>query len=168
MEVASVEREGSRYPIDEKRYENEIVFNLAVRAATGPSNMKANEAAILQSAVHMNSTIVLVGILGFVASFAFSLGPVMWVLFSEIFPNRIRGICMSGMGGVNSFVSWVVQFIFPWQLSYLGNAGTFLAYGIFAGICFALLFRLLPETRGRTLEQLENDLAIQSTRTRQV
>lgn len=92
--------------------------------------MKANEAVIIQSAVRMNSTIVLVGILGFVASFAFSLGSVMWVLFSEIFPNRIRGVCMSVMGVVNSGVSWVVQFIFPWELSHLGNAGTFLAYAV--------------------------------------
>jgi len=122
--------------------------------------MKANEAVIIQSAVRMNSTIVLVGILGFVASFAFSLGSVMWVLFSEIFPNRIRGVCMSVMGVVNSGVSWVVQFIFPWELSHLGNAGTFLAYAVFAGICLALLAWLLSETRGRSLEQREHDLAI--------
>lgn len=145
-----------------QRYENDILFKNAVTNVIGSSLMKANEAAIIQSAIHMNSTIVLVGILGFVASFAFSLGPVMWVLFSEIFPNRIRGVCMSVMGVVNSGVSWVVQFIFPWELSYLGNAGTFLMYAIFAGICLALLFWLLPETRGRSLEQLENDLAVKA------
>ena len=146
-----------------KRYENDIDFKHAVSEAIGASNLKANDAAIIQSAIHMNSTVVLVGILGFVASFAFSLGPVMWVLFSEIFPNRIRGVCMSVMGVVNSGVSWVVQFIFPWELSYLGNAGTFLAYAIFAAICLVLLFWLLPETRGRSLEQLENELAISAT-----
>lgn len=64
---------------------------------------------------------------------------------------------------VISGVSWVVQFIFPWELSYLGNAGTFLAYAVFAGVCLALLFWLLPETRGHSLEQLERDLAINPT-----
>lgn len=146
-----------------QRYQNDLLFKNAVGDVIGSSVMKANEAAIIQSAIHMNSTIVLVGILGFVASFAFSLGPVMWVLFSEIFPNRIRGVCMSVMGVVNSGVSWVVQFLFPWELSNLGNAGTFLAYAVFAGICLVLLFWLLPETRGRSLEQLEEDLAVTVT-----
>ena len=107
----------------------------------------------------MNPTIVLVGILGFVASFAFSLGPVMWVLFSEIFPNAIRGICMSLMGVVNSGVSFGVQVIFPWELNNLGTAMTFFLYAAFAFVFLILVIWLVPETRGRTLEQLEVELA---------
>jgi MFS family permease len=101
---------------------------------------------------------VLIGILGFVASFAFSLGPVMWVLFSEIFPNSIRGVCMSVMGVINSGVSFGVQFIFPWELNHLGTAMTFLLYAIAATLCLTLVAWLLPETRNRTLEQLEVEL----------
>lgn len=82
------------------------------------------------------------------------------MLFSEIFPNRVRGIAMSVMGVVNSSVSFGVQFIFPWQLSTLGNAWTFFLYGLGAAVCLVLIARLLPETRGRTLEQLERDLAV--------
>ena len=99
------------------------------------------------------------GILGFVASFAVSLGPVMWVLFSEIFPNAIRGVCMSVMGVINSGVSFLVQFIFPWELSNLGTATTFLLYAVSAGVCLILVVWLLPETKGRTLEQLERELS---------
>ena len=121
--------------------------------------MKANEAVIIQSAIHVNSTVVLAGILGFVASFAFSLGPVMWVLFSEIFPNRIRGVCMAFMGVVNSGVSWFIQFIFPFELATLGSAGTFLVFAVFAAICTVLLMWLMPETRGRSLEELETELS---------
>ena len=140
------------------RFENDVDFKSAVREAIGEAAMKTNEAAIMQSATNMNSTIVLIGIMGFVASFAFSLGPVMWVLFSEIFPNRIRGVCMALMGIVNSGVSWFVQFIFPYELAHLGSAGTFFVFAVFAAICLVLLFWLMPETRGRSLEELEREL----------
>ncbi|MDJ0657086.1 MAG: MFS transporter [Xanthomonadales bacterium] len=141
------------------RYEDDVSFKAAAYEAIGKDVMKANEAVILQSSIHMNSTVVLVGILGFVASFAFSLGPVMWVLFSEIFPNRIRGVCMAFMGVVNSGVSWFIQFIFPYELATLGSAGTFLVFAVFAAIFMVLLMWLMPETRGRSLEELEKELS---------
>jgi len=106
-----------------------------------------------------NSSIVLVGILGFVASFAFSLGPVMWVLFSEIFPNRIRGVCMALMGVVNSGVSWFIQFIFPVELARLGPTVTMAIFGATAIVFLVLLTWLMPETRGLSLEELEKKLA---------
>ena len=139
-------------------FDNDVAFGTAVTELIGDSAMKANEAVIIQSAIRMNPTIVLIGILGFVASFAMSLGPVMWVLFSEIFPNSIRGVCMSVMGVLNSGVSFGVQFIFPWQLSNLGNTMTFFLYGLFAVFFLVLVAWLLPETRGRSLEELEKEL----------
>ena len=122
--------------------------------------MRANEAVIILSAVPMNSTVILAGIMGFVAPFGFSLGAVMWVLFSEIFPNRIRDICMAFMGVVNSGVSWLIQFIFPWEMATLGSAGTFMVFAVFAVICLILLTWLMPETRGRSLEELEQELLV--------
>jgi len=106
----------------------------------------------------MNPFLILIGILGFVASFAISLGPVMWVLFSEIFPNWIRGIAISFVGFINSAVSWGVQFIFPWELNNLGSAMTFAIYGAFALIGLFFIARILPETKGKTLEELEQEL----------
>jgi SP family arabinose:H+ symporter-like MFS transporter len=99
--------------------------------------------------------LVLVGLLGFVASFAFSLGPGMWVLFSEIFPNRLRGLAISCVGVVNSTVCVIVQFVFPWEMRTLGSARTFLIYGVLAIAGIVLIWRLVPETRGRSLEELE-------------
>jgi sugar porter (SP) family MFS transporter len=106
----------------------------------------------------MNPKIILVGILGFVASFAISLGPVMWVLFSELFPNRVRGLAISFVGLINSGVSFLVQLIFPWELQNLGNSLTFLIYGLFAIGGLILVMRLLPETKGKSLEELEAEL----------
>jgi MFS family permease len=101
---------------------------------------------------------VLLGILGFVASFAVSIGPVMWVLFSELFPNRIRGIAISFVGLVNSAVAFLVTLVFPWQLETLGSSGTFLIYGLFAVVGLVLVMRILPETKGQSLEALEAKL----------
>jgi MFS family permease len=93
--------------------------------------------------------------MGFVASFAVSLGPVMWVLFSELFPNRVRGVAISFVGLVNSATAFLVTLVFPWQLQSLGSATTFLLYGLFALAGLAFVLRVLPETKGRSLEELE-------------
>jgi MFS transporter, SP family, arabinose:H+ symporter len=106
----------------------------------------------------LNAKLVLIAIIGFVASFAISLGPVMWVLLSEVFPNEQRAAAISVAGVWNSLVSASVTFIFPWELSTLGPGGVFLVYGVFAtaALLFVLLF--VPETKGRTLEELEHEL----------
>jgi sugar porter (SP) family MFS transporter len=108
--------------------------------------------------VGVNPVIILIGILGFVAGFAISLGPVMWVLFSELFPNRIRGIAISFVGLINSSISFLVQLVFPWELENFGPSTTFLIYGIFAVIGLVFVVRTLPETKGRSLEELEAEL----------
>ena len=109
-----------------------------------------------------SSMLVLIGLLGFVASFAFSLGPGMWVLFSEIFPNRIRGLAISCVGVVNSTVCVIVLFLFPWEMKTLGSTNTFLIYGVLALVGVAVIWRVVPETRGRSLEELEDSLVRRS------
>lgn len=105
-----------------------------------------------------NARLVLIAIIGFVASFAISLGPVMWVLLSEIFPNEQRAAAISVAGFWNALVSATVTMIFPWALSTLGSGGTFLAFALFATAALSFVVLLVPETKGRTLEQLESDL----------
>lgn len=105
-----------------------------------------------------NARLVLIAIIGFVASFAISLGPVMWVLLSEIFPNEQRAAAISVAGFWNALTSASVTMIFPWALSTLGSGGTFLAFGLFATAALLFVALLVPETKGRTLEQLESDL----------
>jgi SP family arabinose:H+ symporter-like MFS transporter len=109
-------------------------------------------------AFSQDARLVLVAIIGFVASFAISLGPVMWVLLSEIFPNEQRAAAISVVGFWNSLVSASVTFIFPWMQSTLGPGKTFLAFGLFASAALLFVLSLVPETKGRTLEQLESDL----------
>jgi MFS family permease len=118
-----------------------------------------HRSALITAAIEIQSTLILFGILGFVAGFAMSLGPVMWVLFSELFPNRVRGLAISVCGLVNSGVSFLVQQFFPWELETLGNSVTFMIYAGFALIGLVIILKLLPETRGQSLEALESRLA---------
>jgi MFS transporter, SP family, arabinose:H+ symporter len=111
----------------------------------------------------MNAKLVLIAIIGFVASFAISLGPVMWVLLSEIFPNEQRAAAISVAGFFNAVVSAGVTFIFPWELSTLGPAGTFLVFGLLAACALIFVLLFVPETKGRTLEELEHDLMSDKT-----
>jgi SP family arabinose:H+ symporter-like MFS transporter len=136
-------------------YHSDIDFKQAITDTLGSSGLRDFESELINAAITMNPTLILIGILGFVASFAISLGPVMWVLFSEIFPNHIRGIAISFVGLINSAVSFMVQLLFPWQLAHIGNAGTFFIYGVFAVIGLVIISKLLPETRGKTLEEVE-------------
>ena len=139
-------------------YENDIAYKKALNETLGLEKAKIYEAELIKVAIGLNPNLILIGILGFVACFAVSLGPVMWVLFSELFPSRIRGIAISFVGFINSVVSALVQFIFPWELSHLGSATTFLIYGIFALIGLILVIKIIPETKGRSLEKLEKEL----------
>lgn len=145
-------------PLQGRSFEDDVAFKLAIADALGEREARELQSELIQAAIKINPTLVLIGILMFVASFAVSLGPVMWVMLPEIFPNKVRGVAMAVTGVVNSGVSFGVQFIFPWQLTNLGVAATFTGYALFALLGLALVIWLVPETRGKTLEELELEL----------
>ncbi|NBC65738.1 MAG: sugar porter family MFS transporter [Bacteroidetes bacterium] len=98
-----------------------------------------------------------------IALYAMSLAPVTWVVISEIFPNRIRGAAMS----VSVFALWtaslVLTYTFPIMNQGLGEGATGTAYTfcVYAGICilgFLFIRKKLPETKGKSLEELEKEL----------
>ena len=144
--------------VTDKLYTNDVDFKNDMKTALGNQAYKKHEGAIIEAAVNMNATLILLGILGFVACFAFSLGPVMWVMLSEMYPNKYRGLAIGFIGFINSFSSWLIQQIFPWELSNLGNALTFFIFGFIALIGFFVLAKILPETKGKSLEQIEREL----------
>ena len=129
-----------------------------MKSALGNKVYNKNNGDILEAAITINATLVFLGILGFISCFAFSLGPVMWVLLSELYPNKYRGFFIGVIAFINSFVSWVVQLIFPWELSNIGNAMSFFIFGAIALVGFFILLKILPETKGKSLEQIEKEL----------
>ena len=90
-----------------------------------------------------------------IAIYAMSLAPITWVILSEIFPNRIRGVAMS----IATFALWVASALlvqtFPIFNEYLGTSGTFWVYGIICALGFVFVFRKLPETKNKSLEEIE-------------
>jgi MFS transporter, SP family, arabinose:H+ symporter len=139
-------------------FDNDVSFKQAIRANLGEKTAMAYESELITAAINMNPTLILLGILGFVASFAISIGPVMWVLFSELFPIRVKGAAISFVGFINSLVSYLVQQFFPWQLDNLGSSNTFLIYGLFAAVGIFFVWFVVPETKNKSLEELEGIL----------
>ncbi len=139
-------------------FNSDVVFKQSIEDAFGPDEAKKVEADLMAAATNMNALLILLAIIGFVASFAISLGPVMWVLFSEIFPNYIRGLAISFVGFINSGVSFLVQLVFPWELATMGSSLTFLIYGLFAALGLIIIAIVLPETKNKSLEELETIL----------
>jgi SP family arabinose:H+ symporter-like MFS transporter len=145
-------------PLIGQMFASDLDFKNGIHEALGTETATLYESELIQAAITMNPTLILFGILGFVASFAISLGPVMWVLFSELFPNRLRGIAISFVGFINSIISTLVQWVFPWELATFGNATTFFIYGLFALVGLLFIIRVIPETKGKSLEELEAQL----------
>ena len=145
-------------PLLDKTFDSDVAFGEALNNALGRAEAALHKGELVKSAGNLNPFLLLIGILGFVACFAFSLGPVMWVLLSEIFPNSIRAIAISVVGFTNSLTSYFVVQFFPWQLETFGSASTFLIFAGFAIVAFVLLYKLLPETKGKSLEELEMEL----------
>jgi SP family arabinose:H+ symporter-like MFS transporter len=154
-QIGNKELQEELYVLSGKSFKNDVEYKEELRSLLGAERAKMHESELITAAISMNPALILVGIIGFVACFAISLGPVMWVLFSEIFPLRTKGVAISFVGFVNSLVSAGVQFIFPWELSTIGSSLTFLLYGLFAFAGLIFILRILPETKGRSLEELE-------------
>lgn len=155
---AEIDREALRTVVGVE-FSDDLSFKYAMREALGEQAVREFGSELTRASIDINPVLVLIGILGFVASFAISLGPVYWCLLSEIFPNRARGPAMALVGFFNAMSSFLVQFVFPWELSNLGNAMIFFIYSALGLVAFVLLAWLLPETKGKSLEELETLLA---------
>ena len=150
--------------IKDVEFTRDVDFKRVLKETLGIEAASKLESEILPKAIQLNSVLILTAILAFVASFAISLGPVMWVLFSELFPNRIRAVAISFVGFINSVVSFLVQLVFPWELSILGTAPTFFIYGLFAALGLIFIIMKVPETKSKSLEELQFILLSKSNR----
>jgi MFS transporter, SP family, arabinose:H+ symporter len=107
---------------------------------------------------HIQGLPLLIMVVSVIACYAMSLAPVTWVVLSEIFPNRMRGTAMS----VATFSLWAACFIltytFPLLNKLLKASGTFWLYGLICISGFIFILRKLPETKGKSLEEIETEL----------
>jgi SP family xylose:H+ symportor-like MFS transporter len=104
---------------------------------------------------------MLLFILGYIACFALSVGPVTWVILSEIFPTRIRGRAMA----VATVCLWIANYLVsqtfpmmdanPWLLATFHRGFPFWLYGAFCVVLLLCVGAFVPETKGKTLEEIE-------------
>lgn len=113
---------------------------------------------VLPSLSGIVSYITLAGMLLYIASFAASFGPIVWVMLPEIFPLQVRGSAV----GVSSLSNWVANFIvallFPVLIAALGETPVFWGLGLICILAMVFVYFLVPETMGRSLEEIEEDL----------
>ena len=107
-------------------------------------------------------TNVLIYLIGFIAFFAFSQGAVIWVFISEIFPNSVR----SQGGSLGSFTHWIMAAIISWTFPIIvegspnGGFYSFIFYTVMMFLSLLFIARFIPETKGKTLEQIQKELGI--------
>jgi len=100
----------------------------------------------------------IVGLVIYIASFAVGLGPVFWLLISEIYPVRVRGTAMGLASVANWGANFVVSLAFLSLTKALGASGTFVLFGAVGIVAWFFTYFLVPETKNRTLEQIEREL----------
>jgi sugar porter (SP) family MFS transporter len=124
------------------------------------STLLCLDAAALAAAFafHWSSTCILGFVLAFIAIYAATLGPVTWVTLSEIFPNRIRGGAMA----LATLSLWISNFIttasFPVMRQHFGLPLSFAVHALICLVYLLFIIRKVPETRGRSLEEIETQL----------
>jgi len=108
--------------------------------------------------LHFSGIFMVFWVVSAIAIYGLTLAPITWVLLSEIFPNKIRGHAMS----VATFSLWtscaVLTLTFPFLNRGLGTSGTFGVYSVICIMGFFYILKKLPETRGKSLEQIEREL----------
>lgn len=113
---------------------------------------------LLDASISVNSILVMIAIIGFIVGFSISLGPITWALLAEVFPGSVRGLGISIASTLNGITSFVVVTLLPVELEYLGSSTTFFLYGLLMLVFIFMVIRWFPETKGKTLEQIEKEL----------
>jgi len=148
-------------PLKDKVFKNETIFFSSIKSTLNHSSISFElyKTSLLKAGIQINSSLVLIGILGFIAGFSISLGPVMWAILSEIFPNTLRGLAMSFVGAANAMASFLVATFFPIQLERFGSSGTYFIYAGFMYFCLWFVWKYVMETKGKSLEEIEKVFA---------
>jgi MFS transporter, SP family, galactose:H+ symporter len=112
--------------------------------------------AAVFAAYHGMAWLAVLCLMAYVACFAISLGPIFWLLISEIYPLNVRGLAEGTAASANWAFNLLVSLTFLTLLNALGAGRTFCLFGVLALASFVFSYRLVPETKGRTLEDIEN------------
>lgn len=157
-EITEIEDKGRLENMIDVEYGSDIELKSALIESIGAEEAREHSSLLIQKSAKINAILILIGILSFIAAFHFSIGPVMWVLFSEIFPNSIRGIAIPFFTLITSTASWLIQAFFPTQLASFGISNTLLFYATTVFIGMIILYKYLIETKGLSIEEIQEKL----------
>ena len=104
----------------------------------------------------MIGKIAIISLAAYVAFFAIGLGPVTWVVISEIYPMKVRGLAMTIAAFVNWLFNYLVSLTFLDLIAAIGSQGAFFLYALISAIAFWFIFCYIPETKGKSLEEIES------------
>ena len=99
--------------------------------------------------------VTLIAMVVYIASFAFSLGPVVWTMISEIFPSQVRGKAVAVSAAVNWGAAFIVSVTFLSLIAAIGEVATFLLFAVMCVIAFVWIMGKVPETKGKSLEEIQ-------------
>jgi sugar porter (SP) family MFS transporter len=146
-------------PIAGTEFTDELTFKHELRQLVGLEDFRTIEGDVMLHGVTMNAHLVLAGIILFACAYKFSAGPVMWIMFAELFPTKVRALAITGCAWVTSiFGGVVVPQLYPLKIEHLGSTVTFLIYGSCCFFGMLALAKLTPETKGKTIEEIESDI----------
>ena len=137
-------------------FETDRELKDAIQPLYTEREMTLHEGDFIQAFIQVKAYMIVVAIFAFKAAFFFSIGPIMWVVFSEITPNSIRSVAIPTFGLVASLSAFFVQRFFPWQLETFGAANTFLSYAVCSAIGILIVALILPETKNKSIEEIES------------
>ena len=141
-----------------KEFNSDIEFKNSLIEILGVESARDNSGLIFKEAANMNAMLILLSILTFIAAFNFSIGPIMWVLLSEIFPISNRGVAIPLFALISSTVSALVQYLFPLEMESFGASTTFIIYAGIVLVGVVILYKYLLETKGLSLEEIQEKL----------
>jgi len=99
--------------------------------------------------------ITLISLVVFIGSFAFSMGPIVWTIISEIYPNRVRGRAVSIATAANWAAAFLVSQFFLSLIDWIGSTATFWLFAFFSIVAYVWIWKYVPETKGRSLEEIQ-------------
>ena len=159
LEMTDIPDRNRLLVLTDKEYTSDTEFKQALKESLGDKDVREHSSLLIQKAATLNATLILIGLLSFIAAFHFSVGPIMWVLFSEIFPISLRGVAIPFFTLITSLTNYLVQQFFPWQLATMGGSAIFLFYALMVAVGLIILYRYLRETKNMTIEEIQ--LALQ-------
>ena len=124
-------------------------------AAVGLSFAAMENTAESATSTTVGGIVTVLALVVFIASFAFSMGPIVWTLISEIYPNRVRGRAISVATAANWLAAFLVAQFFLSLVDAIGESTTFFLFAALCVVSFVFVWRLVPETKGRSLEEIQ-------------